>query len=336
MPFRRYARIAKLIALLGFWLPWMTVSCSQQPIARLSGINLALGSAVVRDPISGAVTAHSGVPVLAISVALLLLVIGLFSSLVFAKRRAADFDVFYSAAALALIFYATIISDWASTYRGNFLESMMAGSIKVETAFGLWITCLALSASIFLNHKLSAVLDNLSPPSWRRRAFGIAGIVCVVIATPALMGGDDASANPGSSRAPAPSSSSRASATTVEYTQSHSKLPILSIEPLEESDTSDMEQGASCWATNALNKTVFASTGPAVIRVGGVKVDLVEMPGRIGGNTLHSLDHTITVVFEERPGEDIYFEEGVSKPMKMTILNGDDKTSISVMRSCGA
>jgi hypothetical protein len=37
------ARVAKLIALLGFFLPWLLVSCAGEPIGRLTGIDLATG-----------------------------------------------------------------------------------------------------------------------------------------------------------------------------------------------------------------------------------------------------------------------------------------------------
>jgi hypothetical protein len=41
------ARVAKLVALLGFVFPWVLVSCSGQPVGRLTGVDLATGGLTV-------------------------------------------------------------------------------------------------------------------------------------------------------------------------------------------------------------------------------------------------------------------------------------------------
>ncbi|WP_414900771.1 hypothetical protein ACMT1E_13070 [Sphingomonas flavalba] len=200
---------------------------------------------------------------------------------------------------------------------------------------GLWITCIALGASAFLSAKVSSVSDNLTPPSRLRRALGIVAIICI-IAVPIVRGHSSASANPGVSQSSDPSATENVqTAASERYQWGVVKPAGLVVEELQEADTESMA-GATCWATDSKNKTVFASDGTAVVRIGGVRVQLFEMSGRTGGNALYSLDHTISVIFEDRPGQTIYFEEGVSKPMAMTVLNGDDKRSIPVMRSCGA
>ena len=40
---RNLARIAQVIALIGFVLPWITVSCQGRVLAEVSGLDMALG-----------------------------------------------------------------------------------------------------------------------------------------------------------------------------------------------------------------------------------------------------------------------------------------------------
>jgi hypothetical protein len=47
------ARVAALIALLGFVFPWVLVSCAGEPVGRLSGIDLATGGLTAPSSTSG-------------------------------------------------------------------------------------------------------------------------------------------------------------------------------------------------------------------------------------------------------------------------------------------
>src|SRR3984885_14878812 len=85
------ARVAALIAIFGFFLPWAEVSCSGQPLAHETGIEL----------ITGAGGAAAGAPAhhdLWVAACLGLIVLGLAGSLLARGRRAA---VILTAAALA-------------------------------------------------------------------------------------------------------------------------------------------------------------------------------------------------------------------------------------------
>jgi hypothetical protein len=74
------ARIAKVVALLGFLLPWVLVSCSGQPVGRLSGIDLATGGGMAQQ--------HAD-PNLWVIVALAATISGIVVSFIFRGRAAA-------------------------------------------------------------------------------------------------------------------------------------------------------------------------------------------------------------------------------------------------------
>jgi len=85
------ARLAALVAIFGFFLPWAEVSCSGQPLTHKTGIEL----------ITGAGGAGAAVPVhhdLWVAASLGLIVLGLAGCLIARGRRAA---VILMAAALA-------------------------------------------------------------------------------------------------------------------------------------------------------------------------------------------------------------------------------------------
>jgi hypothetical protein len=72
------ARLAALIAIFGFFLPWAEVSCSGQPLEHDSGIQLITGG--------GAAPAHHD---LWVATSLLLIVVGLAGGLLLRGQRAA-------------------------------------------------------------------------------------------------------------------------------------------------------------------------------------------------------------------------------------------------------
>jgi hypothetical protein len=75
------ARLAALIALFGFFLPWAEVSCSGQPLAHESGVELITGGGA-----GATVPAHHDIWVAA---SLVFLVLGLAGALLARGRRAA-------------------------------------------------------------------------------------------------------------------------------------------------------------------------------------------------------------------------------------------------------
>jgi hypothetical protein len=154
---RNLARIAQVVALVGFVLPWITVSCQGRVLAQVSGLDMALGRATVHNPFTGVSQAHSGSPNGAIVVALVMIVAGLAVSFNMAIVRTALANIIACGTALLLIAYEVLVSagsmvrSQASSARGpeNGVERSIAEAIKVGTGFGFWLTCLALVAAIF-------------------------------------------------------------------------------------------------------------------------------------------------------------------------------------------
>lgn len=77
------ARLAALVAIFGFFLPWAEVSCSGQPLAHETGIDLITGGAGGAG--AGAPTHHD----LWVAASLGLIVLGLAGGLLARGRRAA-------------------------------------------------------------------------------------------------------------------------------------------------------------------------------------------------------------------------------------------------------
>jgi hypothetical protein len=157
---RNLARIAQVVALLGFLLPWITVSCQDRVLAQVSGLDLALGRVTIHNPFTQVSQVHSGAPSATVVIALVLIVAGLALSLHLAPVRAALANMIGSAAAILLIGYEVLVSAGAAVrsqaVQGgeNGLERGISEAIKVSTGFGFWLTCLALGAAIFFCWKV--------------------------------------------------------------------------------------------------------------------------------------------------------------------------------------
>jgi lysylphosphatidylglycerol synthetase-like protein (DUF2156 family) len=173
------ARGAKVVALLCFVLPWVTISCAGQPLASITGLQLATGNV---QPIGA--NAPGAPPVAApqdysadifVLVAALLIVIGLVVTFVLPRRKAALAAMVACAVAAALIVYDVFVrikgiaedsirqgsggaTPPAGGAGGEFERSMqqqmeqMVQSISVDPAIGFWLTVLALIAAIALNY----------------------------------------------------------------------------------------------------------------------------------------------------------------------------------------
>jgi hypothetical protein len=153
---RNLARIAHIVALVGFLLPWITVSCQGRVIAQVSGLDMAIGRATIRNPFTDVSHVHNGAPNALVAVALALLVASLALGFSLAARRAAVTSAAACAAALLLIGYQVLASAGAAarsravpTGEGGTLERSVAESVAVGTGAGFWLTCIALAAAIF-------------------------------------------------------------------------------------------------------------------------------------------------------------------------------------------
>lgn len=59
MNFPQIARVAKIIAVISFLLPWVTVSCAGHPLGAATGFDLSVGVITLHDPSSGAAQTRS-------------------------------------------------------------------------------------------------------------------------------------------------------------------------------------------------------------------------------------------------------------------------------------
>jgi hypothetical protein len=175
------ARGAKGLALLCFVLPWVTVSCAGQPLARITGLQLATGSIQPIGQNSGMPGAPTGatgaqdysVDIFALAAAIL--IIGALAvTFLMARRRAALFAMIGSALAAVLIVFDVFVrikgqaeeqirsgtggSTPPSGAGGEFEKQMqqqmeqMVQQISVDPAIGFWLCVLALIAAIVLNN----------------------------------------------------------------------------------------------------------------------------------------------------------------------------------------
>jgi hypothetical protein len=153
------ARGLKVVALLPFLLPWVTVSCAEQTLVSLSGMDLATGSVTVTNPMTGesASPAGSGESDLPVLIAAILIAAALAASFLLRGRLAAMVSTAALAVAAALISYSVLLriperareSATADSAQG-ISEAQIADLIRVDVAVGFWLTLAALVGAIAL------------------------------------------------------------------------------------------------------------------------------------------------------------------------------------------
>jgi hypothetical protein len=170
-----FARGAKGIALAGFLLPWVTVSCAGTPLIRMSGVDLATGSV---SPIANPAAAMGGgrggpdlsaltrgaEPDIFVILAAVLVIAGLVLTFVLPRRTAALAAMATAAAAIAIAAFDVFVrikgavlaglrQGSATAPGGSTPDSEMqqfAQMISVQASVGFWITVAALVAAIVL------------------------------------------------------------------------------------------------------------------------------------------------------------------------------------------
>jgi hypothetical protein len=151
------ARVAKLVALFGFILPWVLVSCSGQPIAHLSGLDLATGGATIHNPNSGATQTQHGHPNLWVAACLLVVILGIVVSFVLKGRQA--IQAMLAAAVLAVILSAIGVSGVTSDAEAEAqrqpagageqsASQSLNGLLRVDLEYGYYVTVAGLLAAI--------------------------------------------------------------------------------------------------------------------------------------------------------------------------------------------
>jgi hypothetical protein len=151
------ARVLKLVALLLFLLPWVTVSCADQTLVSMSGLDLATGSVTVHNPITGEI-AHppdSGRPDWPALIAALLIVAAFVLSFVLRSALATLAPIGALAAAAGLIAWSVLVripdkarADASAQAVEGFNRTQLHDLVRVETAAGFWLTLAAIAAAI--------------------------------------------------------------------------------------------------------------------------------------------------------------------------------------------
>src|SRR5579885_1891344 len=145
------ARIAKLVALFGFVLPWVLVSCSGQPLVRLSGLDLATGHVAALDAVVAVRARTHAHPNLLVALSLALVVAGLAASFLPSARQAAAAVIAAAAIALAtslagvLTLQAEVDREIAAQQSG---DRSLAGLIRIELQDGYFVTAAGLLAAV--------------------------------------------------------------------------------------------------------------------------------------------------------------------------------------------
>ena len=149
----------KLVALLLFLLPWVTVSCAEHTLVSLSGADLATGSVTVVNPLTGESasppgTGEADLPVLLGAV---LIAAALILGFVLKTRIASIVSTAALAAAAVLISYSVLYRLPERAREGatadsaqGISEAQIAELIRVEVAPGFWLTLGAVLGAILL------------------------------------------------------------------------------------------------------------------------------------------------------------------------------------------
>ena len=149
----------KLVALLLFLLPWVTVSCAEQTLVSLSGADLATGSVTVVNPLTGESASPPGTGEADLPVVLgaLLIAGALVAGFALKDRIAESVSTAALAAAAILISYSVLYRLPERAREGatadsaqGISEAQIAELIRVEVAPGFWLTLSAVIGAILL------------------------------------------------------------------------------------------------------------------------------------------------------------------------------------------
>jgi hypothetical protein len=142
------ARIAKVLALVGFLLPWLTVSCTGQPLATASGLDLVVGHLTYQDPSTGKVTHQSGAPDWALVAALAVIGTGLVLSFVARGRAGLRALLATSVIAFVLCFVGEQTAQQPpNDTNGQPLPTQTAQLFRFDQRYGFYLTLAALGAA---------------------------------------------------------------------------------------------------------------------------------------------------------------------------------------------
>lgn len=152
MDFAVIARAAKIIAVVGFLLPWVTYSCAGQPLATLSGVDLAIGQFTVHNPANGAAEHHSVSPNLWLIAALVVIALGLLAGFIVKGSNAVTLVLASSLGALALSFVGMQVAHirdqhQAPSNNAQQLNRAAPAAVQISNRCGYYITLLSLAGA---------------------------------------------------------------------------------------------------------------------------------------------------------------------------------------------
>jgi hypothetical protein len=171
MDYLLLARIGKLVALIGFLLPWVTVSCSGTEILNATGLQLMTGDLQPTGAFAQMEqNQESAEPAIGVIAALILVLAGLVGGFLTKGRTAAGVMLACAVFAMALSYLSIAnmrtemarqvnegqseeIQDnaYMSADQQRELARATASAIRIEEQEGYWLTVGALGASAILS-----------------------------------------------------------------------------------------------------------------------------------------------------------------------------------------
>jgi hypothetical protein len=155
------ARIAKIVALLLFVLPWVTISCAEQTLVTMSGVDLATGHVMMHNPMTGATESPPGSNGgdIWVIVAAVLILAGLAATFVLKGKNALIADMAGAGLAAAALAYTVLVRIPHSAHAGAAgpatpggpSPEQIAQMIQIKVQIGFWLTLLALLAAIMFD-----------------------------------------------------------------------------------------------------------------------------------------------------------------------------------------
>lgn len=128
------ARIAKLVALLGFFLPWVTVSCSGTEMMNATGWQLMIGDPQPAGPFSHVQVEHDDPePAPLVIAAFVVVLVGLAAGLLTRARTAAMSMLVSAALGLGLAYFS--IQNMRSELQREIAQAQGEGGVAANTPF---------------------------------------------------------------------------------------------------------------------------------------------------------------------------------------------------------
>ena len=159
------SRLLMLLALLFFVLPWVTVSCADQTLMSMSGLDLATGSVTMHNPMTGekAQPPSGGEADLPVMIGGILIALAFVLSFVMKGRIGTLASMASLAVAAVSICYTVLLriperaredavqqGGQAGQGAPGIDQAQIAEMVRVQTEIGFWLTLAAIIGAIVL------------------------------------------------------------------------------------------------------------------------------------------------------------------------------------------